>query len=280
MGSWGTKLYQNDLAQDLKEEYSTYLKIGYSDLEVESMIIDSFEEEFDEKENERIFWLVLADQEFKLGRLSNKVKEKALGYLNSTETKELFELKNRIESEPLQRKKMGKFYMKRSLYNVGDVLAYKVTLPSSLDKLVCNDFTNKYVLLEVTGMVRLNIGYLPINEFYHEYPVVTLLDWIGNEIPNKEQLTKIQRKKKNNFDEQTIINYLPDKIENGIVKWKKKDFDTIQYILSLSKKEIKELNISRVYENDKPKYIEVSCEGKPFLNKKNINNSIIYDFIK
>ena len=47
MGSWGTKLYQNDLAQDLKEEYSTYLKIGYSDLEVESMIIDSFEEEFD-----------------------------------------------------------------------------------------------------------------------------------------------------------------------------------------------------------------------------------------
>ena len=86
----------------MKEEYKTYLKIGYSDLEVENMMIDSFEEEFSEKENERIFWLVLADQEFKLGRLSTKVKGKALNYLENTETKGLVELKHRIDAEPLQ----------------------------------------------------------------------------------------------------------------------------------------------------------------------------------
>ena len=44
MGCWGDKLYQNDMAQDLKDEYRTYLKLGYSDLEVEDMMIDSFEE--------------------------------------------------------------------------------------------------------------------------------------------------------------------------------------------------------------------------------------------
>lgn len=278
MGSWGTKLYQNDLAQDLKEEYRTYLKIGYSDLEVENMMIDSFEEEFSEKENERIFWLVLADQEFKLGRLSTKVKGKALNYLENTETKELVELKNRIESEPLQRKKLGKFYMKRSLYNVGDILAYKIKTSSSSDKIVSNDLIDKYVLFKVTGMVRFNIGYLPIDEFYNEYPVVTLLDWFGNEMPDIEQLTNIHQKKRKNLEEKTIINYLPDKIENGIVKWKKKDFDTIQYVLSLSKKEIKNLNISRVYENVRPEYVEVSSEGIPFLNDKNINNSITLEF--
>ena len=278
MRRWGDKLYQNDLAQDLKEEYRTYLKIGYSDLEVENMMIDSFEEELDEKENERIFWLVLADQEFKLGRLSSKVKKKALSYLKNTEIKELIELKNRIESEPLERKKMGKFYMKRSQYNVGDVLSYKINASLSSDKLVNSDLIDKYVLFEVTGMVRLNIGYLQTDEFYNEYPVVTLLDWIGNEMPDKEQLTKIQPKKRKNSDEKTINNYLPVTIEDGIVKWKKKDFDTIQYVLALSKKEIKELNISRIYENNTPEYIEVSCAGRPFLNNKNLNNIIILDF--
>ena len=48
MGCWGDKLYQNDMAQDLKDEYRTYLKLGYSDLEVEDMMIDSFEEYIDD----------------------------------------------------------------------------------------------------------------------------------------------------------------------------------------------------------------------------------------
>ena len=277
MGSWGDKLYQNDLAQDLKEEYKTYLKIGYSDLEVENMMINSFKEEFDEKNNEKIFWLVLADQESKLGRLSSKTKEKALNYIKDTETIELVELKNRIESEPLHRKELGKFYMKRSLYNVGDILAYKIRSTNSTNKQKNNNLTDKYVLFEVTGMVRLNIGCLPMNEFYDEFPVVTLLDWVGDEIPNKGQLSVISYKKRKNIEEKPIINFLPEILDNGAIKWKKKDFDTIQYVFFLSKREIKELNILRVYENNKSEYIEVPSAGKPFVTNKNLNNTIISD---
>ena len=276
MGCWGEKLYQNDLAQDLKEEYKTYLKIGYSDLEVENMMINSFKEEFGEENNEKIFWLVLADQEFKLGRLSTKTKEKALNYIKDSETKELIDLKNRIESKPLERKKMGKFYMKRSLYNVGDILAYKIKSTNVTNK-KNNNLTDKYVLFEVTGMVRLNIGCLPMNEFYDEYPVITLLDWVGDEIPNKEQLSIISYKKRENIGEKIIINFLPEILDNGEIKWKKKDFDTIQYVFFLSKREIKELNILRVYKNNKAEYIEVTCVGRPFVTNKNFNNTIISD---
>ncbi len=276
MGCWGDKLYQNDLAQDLKEEYKTYLKIGYSDLEVENMMINSFKEEFGEENNEKIFWLVLADQEFKLGRLSTKTKEKALNYIKDSETKELIDLKNRIESKPLERKKMGKFYMKRSLYNVGDILAYKIKSTNVTNK-KNNNLTDKYVLFEVTGMVRLNIGCLPMNEFYDEYPVITLLDWVGDEIPNKEQLSIISYKKREKIEEKKIINFLPEILDNGEIKWKKKDFDTIQYVFFLSKREIKELNILRVYENKKAEYIEVTCVGRSFVTDKNLNNTIISD---
>lgn len=108
MGCWGDKLYQNDMAQDLKDEYRTYLKLGYSDLEVEDMMIDSFEEYIDDGYDKE-FWLVLADQEYKLGRLSKKVKKKALSYLKNVDKKELVALKARLNSEPLPRKKWESF---------------------------------------------------------------------------------------------------------------------------------------------------------------------------
>ena len=145
MGCWGDKLYQNDMAQDLKDEYRTYLKLGYSDLEVEDMMIDSFEEYIDDGYDKE-FWLALADQEYKLGRLSKKVKKKALSYLKNVDKEELVALKARLKSEPLPRKKMGKFYMSRPIWNVGDILLYKITDEYLFDKNKDSEYIGKYIL--------------------------------------------------------------------------------------------------------------------------------------
>lgn len=277
MGFWGDKLYQNDMAQDLKQEYSTYLKLEYSDIEVENMMIESFDD-YIEDGYEEIFWLVLADQEYKLGRLSKRTKKKALSYLKEPTTKELINLKNRLNSEPLPRKKMGKFHMTRSLWNIGDILLYKIHSEYLCDENKNSQYVGKYVLFQVTAMVRWNIGYLPSDEFYNEHATVTLYDWIGEEIPTEEEISKMQFKNRKNLDAMTMANYLPDKIEAGIVKWKRKDFDTVQYAISLSKREIKKLNINVLIPAKEKKYIEVSGEGRTLLTVKNLDNRLIYDF--
>lgn len=277
MGCWGDKLYQNDMAQDLKDEYRTYLKLEYSDLEVENMMIESFEDYIEDGWDEE-FWLVLADQEYKYGRLSKKVKRKALSYLKDPKKKELIALKDKLNSDPLPRKKMGKFYMSRSVWKVGDILAYKIREDNLDDSEVNRKYNGKYVLFKVTALSRTNIGYLPKNEFYDEQSVVTLYDWIGEEIPSFEEISKLKFKNRKNLEARTLENYLPDKIENGIIKWKRMDFDTVQYIFPFSKRTVKELGIITLYSPPDEKESIVSTVGRSWLNEYNIDNSLIADF--
>lgn len=277
MGCWGDKLYQNDMAQDLKDEYRTYLKLGYSDLEVEDMMIDSFEEYIDDGYDKE-FWLVLADQEYKLGRLSKKVKKKALSYLKNVDKKELVALKARLNSEPLPRKKMRKFYMSRPIWNVGDILLYKITDECLFDKNKDSEYIGKYILFQVTATSRYNIGYLQKDEFYNEYAIVTLYDWIGDNIPTEEEISKLEFKKRKNLEAMTLANYLPDTIENGIVKWKKLDFDTVQYIFSFTKRELTKLNIVSLIPAKEKSENVISSEGRSHVNIRCFNDDLISIF--
>lgn len=277
MGCWGDKLYQNDMAQDLKEEYRTYLKLEYSDLEVENMMLDSFED-YIEDGWDKEFWLVLADQEYKLGRLSKKVKRKAMSYLKNPKTKELINLKERLNAEPLPRKKMGKFHMSRSLWKVGDILIYKIRGESLVDRNKNSKYIGSYILFQVTALCRNNIGYLPRDKFYNEDSIVTLYDWVGNEIPSKEEISKMKFKKRKNLEARTLANYVPDTIENGIIKWKRLDFDTVEYTLSFSKRETKKIGIAKLVTTDNTEERIVSDVGRPWINSHNIDNSIIDEF--
>ncbi len=79
MGAWGVKLYQDDVACDVKEEYIIKLRAGLSNDEVtESMI-----KEYELSDDEPIFWLALADIQWRYGRLLDKVKENAITYIDS-----------------------------------------------------------------------------------------------------------------------------------------------------------------------------------------------------
>lgn len=277
MGCWGDKLYQNDMAQDLKEEYRTYLKLEYSDLEVENMMLESFREYIDDGWDKE-FWLVLADQEYKLGRLSKKVKRKALTYLKSPNTKELIDLKKRLNSEPLPRKEMGKFHMSRSLWKVGDILLYKIQGDSLVDRNKNSKNIGSYVLFQVTALSRSNIGYLPKDIFYNEKSIVTLYDWIGNEIPSLSEISKMKFKKRKNLEARTLANYVPDTIENGIIKWKRLDFDTVEYALPFSKREIKKIGITTLVSTDRIEERIVSDVGRPCINSHSIDDSILDEF--
>ncbi len=78
MGIWGTKLYENDLALDLKEEYIEKLKSGIENKEALEQIKQEYKEEIEDNDEETVFWMVLADTMWNLGKMTDEVKNKAL----------------------------------------------------------------------------------------------------------------------------------------------------------------------------------------------------------
>ena len=81
MGSWGTSLYSDDLACDIRGAYEDLLIYSATPEEAEARIIQEFEME-DMDLDESSGWLALADTEWKFGYyLSEHVKEKALSII-------------------------------------------------------------------------------------------------------------------------------------------------------------------------------------------------------
>lgn len=82
MGAWGVKLYQDDTALDIKEIYNSEIRSGKSNEEITNTIIELNKKMIeDEEEGAPIFWCILADLQWNVGRLIPEVKEKAIYYL-------------------------------------------------------------------------------------------------------------------------------------------------------------------------------------------------------
>ncbi|MDE5649368.1 MAG: hypothetical protein K2I33_05645, partial [Oscillospiraceae bacterium] len=77
MGAWGVRLYQNDLAEDIKGQYIDCLREGKTNEEATQSLILEYQGSFDDIDEGPIFWMVLADQQWQLGRLMPYVKEYA-----------------------------------------------------------------------------------------------------------------------------------------------------------------------------------------------------------
>ena len=85
MGTWGPKLYQDDLAEDIKEEYEELLKEGKNNKEAIENICIMYKTEIEDYDERPVFWMVLADVLCKHKNLTDFVKEKALKEIESGE---------------------------------------------------------------------------------------------------------------------------------------------------------------------------------------------------
>lgn len=83
MGAWGTGLYQDDDTCDIKEEYLNYLRIGKTNEEALQEVISDNKEMIKDDEIGPLFWLALADTQWKYGRLTNDIRDRALEVIDS-----------------------------------------------------------------------------------------------------------------------------------------------------------------------------------------------------
>lgn len=173
MGAWGVKIYQNDLAEDIKDQYMDYLREGKTNEEATRELISEYEEVLQDIDDGSNFWFVLADQQWKIGRLLPYVKEQALNWiekggdlhiwyessekLGNERKKVLEELSQRLNSPQPHEKKIYKRQYYTCPWKNGDVFA----IP--LDGYIKNDkFLNKYIMFQQSEQIKFNDNIIPI----------------------------------------------------------------------------------------------------------------------
>ena len=116
MGTWGPKLYEDDLAEDIKNEYEELLEKGKNNKEAIEDICQIYKEEIEDSDEKSIFWMVLADILYKHKNLTEFVKEKALKEIELGKNLERWKNEGSEEDYIIRKKKIEKLRKKLVSY--------------------------------------------------------------------------------------------------------------------------------------------------------------------
>lgn len=224
MGVWGFKIFQNDTALDVKDQYIILLKDGKTTEEANRLIVENNQDvielgDYDELE----FWMALAMLQWSYGRLDQEVKVKALkcleGDWHQTQWKE--------ESPKLLNKRIAEINTFITIINtpqppekivkpykifacpwaIGDIYAYRLESEES-HKRGCY---GHYIAFQKVG----NAEGSPRNII----PRIRVACKIFPEIPTIEQY--VNEKKLPQFCHP--VNYLDPSLQTGMLKYQLKD---------------------------------------------------------
>jgi len=311
MGAWGTSIFSDDLALDIRREYSVLLSVGRSGEEAEKMLIDYYSSILNCNDpDEDVFWFVLALCEWKKGRLSLTVKEKALGALENghdlnrwntpgneknyeKRKKVLKRLKEVLLSPQPPFKKIKKPTVHHCPWKVGSLLAYRII--SNKNYLCGRPCNMKYVLLRVVRIDKHPISKLFDTGYYDETMMVGLYNWIGSEIPDPKIVHSLDyiiienytpEKPINSFDE-SLLNCLPEEsrkvVNTAISSFFKRKVEKCVWLDWLSSKEeqgdITFLDCDDNFLNDIPEFFKPVPKSNTFTHFRpfDVSLSKIFD---
>ncbi len=135
MGIWGSKLYQNDTALDITDQFEADISKGKTAVEITQQLINEFSCLMDDPIEELLFWLALADTQWKWGTLLPEVKERALACMDDFQRKNSMTAAQERELERLRSKLLSpqppfKKPVKKRIYackwQKGDVFAFRI----------------------------------------------------------------------------------------------------------------------------------------------------------
>lgn len=191
MGAWGTAVFSDDFACDVRDDYIKQLIKGKSSEEATEIIKERMMPESEDNDYP-VFWIALALAQWKKGRMLPQVRDMAIALIESgadlvrweSEAPKLYG-KRKAELEKAKQTLLSPMppakkipmpeWMKSDPWQKGDILSYKITREDIIDQ----EFCGKYILLRVVDM-----AYYQINENYLAYYAVYA--WYGDEIPNPD----------------------------------------------------------------------------------------------
>ena len=223
MGAWSAKIFDDDGAMDIIGEYKVLLGYGMSPEEAYQKIEECFYTDFKEAEEDDVYWLSIALYQWKNGILSEEVKQQALRCIEDEKYLERwkdsgneiyekrkavleklkYDLLNVVNERKKRFPKPPKYYRFKTPWEVGDLLAYKVTSPmSDWSGLSGEDrpkfveaqkrIHDKYVLLRVVKVSKIPVSDICPELDYASSAVVMLYDWVGDVLPTEEEICNLQ----------------------------------------------------------------------------------------
>lgn len=200
MGTWGTAIFSNDEACDIRTEYNA-LAAYIDDDEVILQKLKKYFQIGDTVDNiNAAFWYTLAALQTKYGRLHEEVKNNALECIDKRYTmdgwfskkdcikreKELLILKNQLIGEQIQRRKVPKPKCEKAIWNENDIIAYHLVniVENQWNKPSDYWFYGKYVLLKIVKVIKTPVSKIMPELVSDEWVYCSIYDWIGDEIPD------------------------------------------------------------------------------------------------
>ena len=159
MGIWGSGLYSNDIALDVRDTYKGLLSDQMSNEDAYKETIKQCREII-ETEEAPLFWFALAETQWRVGRLCPDAKENALKWIEKNGGLEFWEddpkggvgwqgtlskLKEKLESPMPKERKFPK--LDQNPWNLYDVYAYQLH-GEDMEK---RGMAGKYMLLQKIG---------------------------------------------------------------------------------------------------------------------------------
>jgi hypothetical protein len=83
VGTWGTDIFSDDLASDIRTRYRDLVGDGFSGQQATEILLSEYGEVLSDPDGAPVFWLALAATQWRCGRLEPEVLVHALEVIDS-----------------------------------------------------------------------------------------------------------------------------------------------------------------------------------------------------
>lgn len=189
MGAWGTALFSDDTAADVRDGYRDLVGDGFSGPEATDKLVQEWAEVLSDPDEAAVFWLALASTQWKCGRLEPRVKATALSIIE--EETDLRRWREQADAKLLNKRKAVLAKLRAELlaaqppekrlpkrfrdscdWETGEIVSYRL-------------LSGRLTLFRVIGFHTDKGGTSPVCE---------RLDWSGTVAPPEEALKNVKGK--------------------------------------------------------------------------------------
>jgi len=181
IGTWGTSIFSDDLACDLRDGYRDLVGDGLTGQQATDALLKEYRDDLADPDVAPVFWLALAATQWRCGRLESRVQTQALEVIDDgsdlvrwQEVPQLFEkrrvilgrLRETLLSPQPAAKRIPRRFRNTCDWDIGEIIGYRM-------------LSGKLVMFRLIGYHTDKGGTAPVFE---------ILDWIGLQIPGREEL--------------------------------------------------------------------------------------------
>jgi len=182
MGVFGAGIFADDDALDVRTDYKHFLADAQSDERATDAIARQYGASFDDLPATTAFWLALAWTQWDIGRLDPRVKTAALRIID-----ENLDL-NKWSASPLRRKRAAALAQARKKIDSPQPPAKPLPrqLPVQLGGWEFGEIIGVRVPSGHLTLLHM-IAYRTSSRYAVKAPVVSILNWVGTEVPTAEE---------------------------------------------------------------------------------------------